>query len=69
MVIVPDRAAPPLVATLYATVPLPVPDAPLVMVIHASFDVAVHEHAAPAVTPTLPVPPALPTLWLLVLIA
>ena len=39
--------------------PLPEPLAPLVIVSHAAFDVAVHAHPAPAVTETVPVvPPA-----------
>jgi hypothetical protein len=63
IVIVPLWAlVPVLAAALKATVPLPVPLAPEVTV---SQDVllltAVHAHAAPAVTATLPVPPAAPS--------
>jgi len=47
-----------------ATVPLPLPEAPFVSVIQASFAVAVHAQPAPAVTPTLPLPPAASTAWL-----
>lgn len=62
-VIVPVRAAPVFAATLNATVPLPVPDAPLEIVIHPAFDAAVHAHvAAEAVTAKDPDPPASPTL-------
>ncbi len=61
IVTVPLRAAPVLAATLNPTVPLPVPVAPDVTVIHAAFDVAVHPHAEPAVTATVPVPPLAPT--------
>ena len=43
-----------LAATVYATVPLPDPLAPLVMVIHEDTVVAVHATPAPAVTVTLP---------------
>ena len=68
IVSVPVRAAPVLAATLYATVPLPVPAAPLVTVIQLSFAVAVHEQVLPAVTATLPVPPAAPMDCVLALI-
>jgi len=64
IVSVPVRAAPAFDATLNATDPMPLPDAPLVSVIQASFAVAVHAQPAPAVTPTLPVPPAESTAWL-----
>lgn len=51
MVIVPERATFVLFgANVYSTVPLPVPDAPEVMVIHGTLLVAVHAHPAPAVT-------------------
>ena len=57
-VIVPLRALPELAATVNAIVPLPVPDAPLEMVIHAAFDEAVHAHVvAEAVTVMEPEPP------------
>ena len=51
-------------ATLNPAVPGPVPDAPLVTVIHDALVVAVHAQPAPAVTPVLPVPPAAPNDWL-----
>jgi hypothetical protein len=41
-----------------ATVPSPDPLAPLVMLSHVALLVAVHAQPAPAVTVTLPVPPA-----------
>ena len=50
MLIVPLRAVPVLVATLYATEPLPDPVAPDVMVIQVVVVVAVHEHPAGDVT-------------------
>ena len=43
-----------LAATLYETVPLPLPLAPAVTVIHAALLVAVHAQPAPAVTVTVP---------------
>ena len=55
MVSVPVRAAPVFAATEYPTEPLPEPLAPLVIVSHAAFDVAVQAHPAPAVTLTVPV--------------
>ena len=64
IVSVPVRAAPPFDATLNVTGPLPLPDAPLVSVIQASFAVAVHAQPAPAVTATLPLPPNESTAWL-----
>jgi hypothetical protein len=57
-VIVPVRAPPEFAAIWTATVPVPVPEAPAVIVIHAAFDVAVQGHEAPAVTATLVGPPA-----------
>jgi hypothetical protein len=50
IVTVPVRAAPVFVATDSATVPLPVPEPPLVIVIHETFGVAVHAQAGPVVT-------------------
>jgi hypothetical protein len=48
-----------LAATLYDTLPFPVPLAPAVMVIHAALLAAVHAHdPALAVTATVPEPPA-----------
>src|SRR5207302_1489234 len=55
------RAAPVFAATLYSTVPLPVPDAPALIVIHGTLDAAVQAQAGPAVTATVAVAPAAPT--------
>ena len=53
------RASPPLPATVNVTEPAPVPLAPAVTVIHASFATAVHsQDTRLLVTPTLPSPPA-----------
>jgi len=62
---VPVRAAPVLVATENATVPLPMPALlPIAIVIHAAFDVAVHAHVgADAAIATEPGPPASVALW------
>jgi len=58
MVIVPDRLLPvEFDPTLNATVPLPVPAAPAVMVIHVVVVVAVHAQPVFAVTATEPGPP------------
>jgi hypothetical protein len=63
--IVADRSAPVLDATLNATVPLPVPDAPAVTVNHAAEDEAVQAHvAADAVTLNDPLPAASENAWL-----
>ncbi len=51
-------------AALNATVPFPLPLAPLVTVIHEALLVAVHAHPAPAVTVVDPVPPPTATDWL-----
>ncbi len=51
-------------ATENVTVPVPVPDAPPVTVIHEAFDTAVHVQVAPVVTLTLPVPPLFGNAWL-----
>jgi hypothetical protein len=59
IVMTPARAAPALAATLNATVPEPVPEAPAVTVIHWALVVAVQlQVAADAVTTTDPAPPA-----------
>jgi hypothetical protein len=50
-----------LAPTVKATVPLPVPVAPAVIVIQPALLVAVHAHPVPAVILTLPVPPAADT--------
>jgi hypothetical protein len=53
-----------LAAAVNATVPLPVPDSPLLIVSHGTFATAVHAQvAAEAVTATDPEPPASATLW------
>src|SRR5581483_761014 len=62
--IVPVRAPPPFAATVNAIVPLPLPDAPLVIEIHDAVDEAVQEQTAGAVTVKLPDPPLDPTDWL-----
>jgi hypothetical protein len=61
---VPVRAAPLFDATLNDTDPLPLPDAPLVTLMNASFADAVQAQPAPAVTATLPPPPVESTDWL-----
>jgi len=53
-----ERAEPVSALTLNPTEPEPLPDAPLVMVAHAAPLDAVQLHPAPAVTVTVPVPPA-----------
>ena len=53
----PVRAAPLFEATLNATDPSPLPDAPLVIVIHDAFDAAVHAQPVPASTCTVFEPP------------
>src|SRR5688572_14578366 len=65
MLSVPVRAAPLLAATVKLTVPLPVPDAPAVIVSHSSLLTAPQVQVPPVVTVTLPVPPALGTAWLI----
>jgi hypothetical protein len=57
-------------AALNATVPLPLPLAPLVTVSHdVSLLTPVHAHPAGAVTAVEPVPPAATTVWLVGAIA
>ena len=63
IVMVPVRTAPAFDATLYMTVPFPVPDAPLTTVIQLALLTAVQLHPAVAVTATEPLPPALPIDW------
>jgi hypothetical protein len=58
---VPLRAAPVFKAAVNATVPFPVPAAPLVTVIHASLLAAVQPHAFAVVTLIFPDPPPDPT--------
>ena len=61
---VPVRAAPALTAALNATVPLPVPDAPPVIVNHETFATAVHAQVpAEAVSATDPEPPVSAIVW------
>jgi hypothetical protein len=56
---VPDRRAPEFAAAENATVPLPLPEAPEVIVIHCGVvGTAVHAHPLGAVTVNVPVPPA-----------
>jgi hypothetical protein len=57
IVTVPVRAAPGFGAADAVTVPLPVPEPPLVIVIHGSFGVAVHAQAGPVVTAVEADPP------------
>jgi hypothetical protein len=57
IVSVPDRGPPEFDATLYCTVPLPLPLPPDVTVIQDALLPAVHGQPPPAVTDTLPVPP------------
>jgi hypothetical protein len=54
------RAAPVFGATVNATVPLPLPDAPDEIATKAALLAAVHVHPVAAVTGTDPVPPAAP---------
>jgi hypothetical protein len=63
---VPVRAAPAFGATLNATDPFPLPDAPLVIVSQSGFAVVtVQVQPFAATTFTLPAPPLEPTAWLL----
>jgi hypothetical protein len=62
IVSVPVRAAPVFAATLNATEPFPVPEAPAVTVIQVALLAAVHPHVLAADTDTVPVPPAAATL-------
>jgi hypothetical protein len=58
----PVRAPPVFAATVNATLPLPLPEAPEVIVSHGAPLVAVHEQSFRVVTPTgLPAPPPAPT--------
>ena len=57
-VIVPVRRAPVFGATSYETLPLPVPEEPDVMEIHATLLTAVHAHPEVAVTGIVPEVPA-----------
>jgi hypothetical protein len=51
------RAVPGFAATMNVTVPLPLPDVALLMVIHGALLVAVQAHPAVVVIATLPTPP------------
>lgn len=69
MVTVPVRTAPGFAEAESPTVPFPVPLAPDVTVSHGALLIAVHPHAAPAVTATeLMTPPPAATGWLVGLI-
>jgi len=59
-VTVPSRAAPPFAVTATATVPLALPEAPLVIVSHGALLAAVHAQPARVVTPTETAPAAAP---------
>jgi hypothetical protein len=59
---VPVLAAPLFDAMLNATDPLPLPEAPLVIVIHDAFDVALHAQPDAVVTAVDPLPPVASTL-------
>ena len=61
IVSVPLRAGPVVEATLNCTVPFPLPEAPLLIVIQAALLVAVHSHAATVATETDAEPPAFVT--------
>jgi hypothetical protein len=61
MVSVAIREPPVFAPTVNATVPLPVPDAPLAMTIHVALGVAVHAHWLPVSTDIVPLPPAVGT--------
>ena len=63
MVRVPVRAPPLFAATLNPTEPLPLPDAPLAIVIHDAFEAAAQAQSAPLVTATAPVPPGASNVW------
>lgn len=54
IVTVPVRSAPVFAVRLRTTVPLPVPDAPEVTVIHGALLAAVHEHPSSVITLTVP---------------
>ena len=58
IVSVPSRFLPLLLATVNLTVPLPVPLAPALMVIHDSLELAVHVQALPVDTLTVAAPPS-----------
>ena len=54
----------PFAATENVTDPLPVPELPLVTLIHESFETVVHEQPVTAVTVVEPEPPPDATFWL-----
>jgi hypothetical protein len=64
IVIVSVRIARSLRSTVYFTVPLPVPDAPEVILIQPAFSLAVQLHQLVVVTVTVPMPPASGNVWL-----
>src|SRR5580704_17563243 len=57
MIMAPARGAPVSAATVYPTVPLPLPDAPEVIVIHGTSLTAVQLQPEPAVIGMVPAPP------------
>ena len=61
---VPVRATPAVAAAVTLTVPLPLPLLPELIVNQAALLLAVHAQPAPAVTFTLPLPPATTKFWL-----
>src|SRR5574341_283269 len=65
MVIVSIRCGPVLAATVNCTVPLPLPLAPLEIVIHAALLIAVHAQPDTVVTLTEPDPPLAVKVWLM----
>ena len=65
MVTVPTRDAAPVLAGICSvTLPLPAPNAPLVMLIQVAAPVAVQPHPVGAVTVTVTDPPGIPNAWL-----
>jgi hypothetical protein len=61
---VPTRPGPVFGAAVKLTVPLPLPDAPLLIESQGALLIAVHAQPPGAVTPTEPVPPDVGTVWL-----
>ena len=57
----PILAAPVFAATVNSTVPFPLPENPLVSVIHETFDTDVHAHPGVVVRFVDPLPPRAPT--------
>jgi hypothetical protein len=64
IVTVPVRVAVPVfAATVKVTLPVPFPEAPAMMAIHAALALAVHAQPEPAVTVLPPSPPSLAKVW------